>query len=246
MIDQLSFFQWGVLLFSSLIFGISKAGIKGIAIVAIPLMAIAFGGRESTGIVLPMLITGDLLAVWYYNRHANWGLLLRILPWILLGVLLGVWFGKDLPEYLFRQAMAWIILSSVVLMFWWDRRKSKQVPKHWSFRTLMGLLVGFTTMVGNMAGAFANIFFLAMRLDKTAFIGTAAWLFCIVNLFKVPFHVFSWHTITWESFQLNLLSIPIIVLGFTVGIRIVKYINEKVFRMLILILTGIGALIILL
>ena len=109
----------------------------------------------------------------------------------------------------------------------------------------MGLVVGFTTMIGNMAGAFTNIFFLAMRLDKTAFIGTSAWLFFIVNLFKVPFHIFVWETITWQSFQLNLIAIPIILLGFSIGIRIVKRINEKVFRILILILTAIGALFIL-
>jgi uncharacterized membrane protein YfcA len=246
MLNELTLLQWILVLCCAFIFGISKAGVKGIAIIAIPLMAIGFGGKLSTGIVLPMLITGDILAVWYYNRNARWPLLLKLLPWVLAGVLLGVWFGKDLPELLFKQSMAWIILGSVGLMIWWDRRKSKQVPTHWSFQVIMGLLVGFTTMVGNMAGAFANIFFLAMRLDKTTFIGTAAWLFFIVNLFKVPFHIFVWGTISWHTFQLNLALIPAIILGFILGFKIIKLINENFFRMLFLILTAIGALIILL
>ena len=101
-------------------------------------------------------------------------------------------------------------------------------------------------MIGNLAGSFANIYFLAMRLPKNEFIGTAAWLFFIINVFKLPFHIFVWETVTVNSFMLNLLLIPGIVLGFFTGVSLVKRINNSNYRKFIFVVTAIGALIILL
>ena len=84
-------------------------------------------------------------------------------------------------------------------MYYWENKKDKTIPSHWTFGGSMGLLAGFTTMIGNLAGAFSNIYFLAMRLPKNNFIGTAAWLFFLINSFKVPFHIWSWETINSKS-----------------------------------------------
>ena len=85
-------------------------------------MAIVFGGKSSTGVLLPLLIVGDIFAVIYYRRHVQWNILFKLLPWMIIGVLLGVWFGRDIEEKLFKQIMASIILFSVVMMYWWDKR----------------------------------------------------------------------------------------------------------------------------
>jgi uncharacterized membrane protein YfcA len=118
------------------------------------------------------------------------------------------------------------------------------VPHQWWFAGGMGLAAGFTTMIGNLAGAFSNIFFLAMRLPKNQFIGTAAWLFFIINLFKLPFHIWVWETVSLETLSLNLRLIPGIFLGLWVGVHVVKIIKNHHYRKLILILTAIGALMI--
>ncbi|WP_373398457.1 TSUP family transporter [Algoriphagus halophilus] len=103
------------------------------------------------------------------------------------------------------------------------------MPTHWAFASGIGTLAGFTTMVGNLAGPISNIYFLAMRLPKNHFIGTAAWLFLIINVFKLPFHFFVWETISKETLVLDLKLIPGIILGFILGINIVKRINEAFF-----------------
>jgi uncharacterized membrane protein YfcA len=230
---------------AALVIGISKAGIKGIAIINVTLMALAFGAKESTGVVVPLLIAGDIFAVVYYNRHARWSYIIRFLPWMLLGILIGVLIGNDLPEKTFKIAMATIILASVGMMYWWDRRKSKAVPTHWLFAGFIGVIAGVTTMIGNLAGAFSNIYFLAMRLPKNEFIGTAAWLFLIINVFKLPFHIWSWGTITPETLLIDLKLLPGVFLGIFLGIKMVKIIKEDFYRRLILILTAAGALLIL-
>jgi len=164
---------------------------------------------------------------------------------MVVGVLLGVWLGNDISEALFKQIMAVFILLTVVIMIWMDRVKTFGIPKHWAFSSFMGLLSGITSMIGNLAGSFASIYLLAIRLPKNEFIGTAAWLFFIINVFKLPFHVFVWKTVNTETLQLNLLLAPAIIIGFFLGIKIVKRINNELYRKLVLLVTAAGALIIL-
>ena len=222
--------------------GISKSGIKGLAVLIVMGLALVYGAKESTGILMPLLICGDILAVIYYKRHVKWVYLIKLLPWMVAGVLVGVVLGKDLQEDLFKSGMAVIILISVAMMYYWERKKDRKVPTHWSFAALMGMMAGFTTMVGNLAGAFSNIYFLAIKLPKNEFIGTAAWLFFIINLFKVPFHIWSWGTINLVSFQISLSLIPAVIMGFMLGVSIVKKIKNDKYRQLILLLTGLGGL----
>ncbi|MEH6679840.1 MAG: sulfite exporter TauE/SafE family protein [Sediminicola sp.] len=243
--QEISIVSWTIALTASFVLGISKSGIKGIAIIIVTLMALAFGARESTGIIVPLLVVGDLFAVFYYSRHTQWKYILRFLPWMIIGVFIGMYIGKDLPEKTFKAGMAAIILVSVVLMYWWDLRKSKKVPTHWAFAGFMGTIAGITTMIGNLAGVFANIFFLAMRLPKNQFIGTAAWLFCLVNIFKLPLHYFVWGTITPETLLIDLKLLPGLVIGTFVGIRLVKIIKDDFYRKMILAFTALGALLIL-
>jgi len=241
---EISLTSWILATSAAFVIGLSKAGIKGIAVINVTFMALAFGAKESTGMVVPLLILADIFAVIYYNRHTQWNYVFRLLPWMTLGVLIGVYVGKDLPESLFKIGMAIIILITVFMMYWWDRKKIKTVPRHWSFSSTIGVVAGITTMVGNLAGAFSNIYFLAMRLPKNHFIGTAAWLFLIVNIIKLPFHIFVWETISEETIILNLKLLPGILLGFLVGIKIIKLIKEAFFRKMILVLTALGAILI--
>jgi len=229
---------------AAFVIGLSKAGIKGIAVINVTFMALAFGAKESTGLVVPLLILADVFAVIYYNRHTQWKYVFKLLPWMIVGVLIGVYVGKDLPEDLFKIGMSVIILVTVFMMYWWDRKKIKTVPQHWSFSSAIGIVAGVTTMVGNLAGAFSNIYFLAMRLPKNHFIGTAAWLFLIVNIIKLPFHIFVWETISEETLILNLKLLPGIIIGFLVGIKIISLIKEAFFRKMILVLTALGAVLI--
>lgn len=214
-------------------------------IVIVTLMALVHGAKASTGILLPLLIFADILAVTYYNRHAQWRYLLKFLPWMIIGVLIGVYVGKDLPEDIFKKGMAVIILISVVIMFAWEKYDKSNVPDRIWFAGTMGLSAGFTTMIGNLAGAFSNIFFLATRIPKNEFIGTAAWLYFIVNIFKLPFHVLSWETVDLSSLIVDVKLLPGVIIGFIVGIRVVAKFKESQYRSFILIMTAIGALVML-
>ena len=161
---------------------------------------------------------------------------------MVLGVLIGVYVGNEIPALQFKFGMVGIIVFSVLFMLYWDAKKVKKIPSHWTFAASFGVLSGFTTMVGNLAGAFTSIFFLAHRLPKNVFIGTAAWLFFIINIFKIPFHVWVWGTITWDTLKISLSLLPALVMGLGSGVFLVRRIREHNYRTLILYFTLLGSI----
>jgi uncharacterized membrane protein YfcA len=240
---HLSTTQWIAVFFAVFLLGLAKSGIKGIGIIIVVIMALVFGEKASTGVLLTLLISADILAVIYYNRHAQWHFIIKLMPWMVIGVLVGVWMGNDISEDLFKKMMAVIIIGSVILMFYFENKKSIAIPNNLWFSSSAGFLSGFSTMIGNLAGPISNIYFLAMRLPKNEFIGTAAWMFFIINVFKLPFHILVWKTINKETLVLNSVMIPVLIIGFYLGVRIVKMISNINYRRFILIATAIGGLI---
>jgi uncharacterized protein len=236
--------NWALIILAAFLIGLAKAGLKGIDMMNVTIMAIVFGGKASTGIVLPLLCAADIMAVRYYNRHAQWSHFWKLLPWMIIGILIGVYVGKDMNEALFRKIMAIIIIVTVIIMIAFEFRKSSQVPTNKLFVGTMGLTAGFTTMLGNLAGAFSNIYFLAMRMPKNNFIGTAAWVFLVINLFKLPFQFFYWKNITGSSLKTDLILLPALILGFWLGVKIVSKIKDDSYRKVVIVLTLAGAIVI--
>ena len=127
-------------------------------------------------------------------------------------------------------------------MWIWDSVNQKQIPTNLLFSSIIGTLAGITTMIGNLAGPFANIYFLAVKIPKNEFIGTSAWLFFLINIFKIPFHIISWKTINIESFKISMTLVPFVLLGLLIGVKVVEKFNDESYRKLILFFTAIGGL----
>ncbi|MCC6289788.1 MAG: sulfite exporter TauE/SafE family protein [Chitinophagaceae bacterium] len=233
---------WILISLAAFFIGLSKAGLKGVDMLNITLMAVVLGSKASTGIVLPLLCFADLMAVKYYHRHVQWNHFWKLIPWMAIGVLIGVFIGQDMNEAVFRKVMAVFIILTVMIMLFLEVRKSVVIPSNKLFVSSMGLVSGLTTMLGNLAGAFSNIYFLAMRLPKNDFIGTAAWVFLAVNYFKLPFQVFFWKNITAATLKTDILLLPSLLVGFLLGIKIVAVIKDDNYRKVIIVLTFIGAL----
>lgn len=221
--------------------GMSKTGVHGANMLAVPLLAVIFGGKASSGLMLPVLIMADFFGVSYYHRHAEWRYLWKLFPWAILGILAGTYFGQMIDDQMFRTIMGIIIFISLIVMVWMERSSRKNIPDYLWFAALMGIIAGFTTMVGNLAGSAMALYLLSMRMPKNEFIGTAAWFFLCVNIFKVPFHIWIWETISWQSFALDLLLLPCIAIGAYLGINIIKKISDLYFRWFIIAMTAVAA-----
>jgi len=226
-----------------LLIGMSKTGLSGVGLMVVPILANAFGGRPSVGLLLPILIFADVFAVTWYNRHAQWKHIFRLLPWALVGIVVATLVGKSISDLTFNYLLAALVIGGIGILIWRDFRSDKlRIPESRWFAGSLGLLGGFATMIGNAAGPVMALYLLSMRLPKNSFIGTGAWFFFIVNLSKVPLHVWSWKTITLNSFLLDVLMIPAIAAGAFLGIWLVRLLPEKVYRIIVIATTLLSAL----
>ncbi len=236
---------WIIVGLCAVLTGVSKTGIPGLGILMAPLMAMAFPGhvRQSTGILLGMLILGDLFAAGYYRRHAEWKYVLRLLPAAFVGIVAG-WRAMDLvTDDQLQPIMGIIVLGMLAINYWRTRLRSEDapIPGQWWFAALMGFVAGVTTMMANAAGPVMVIYLLAMRLPKFAFIGTSAWFFFVVNWLKVPFSA-NLDLINSESLKLNLMMLPLIAAGAVAGILFLRRIPQRAFNSLVQILAAAAAL----
>lgn len=229
---------------AAFILGMAKAGFKGLGFAVVTLMALAYEAKASTGILMPLLIFADCIAIYVYRHAVRWDHFWKLIPWMAVGVLVGVIIGDAISELIFKRMMAVIILFSGIMMLLFEFLDKDYVPKSRWFSSFMGLAAGVTTMIGNLAGAFSNLYFLAMRFPKKEFIGTAAWVFFAINLFKLPFHIFFWKTVTWSSLKIGLWLIPFVLLGLLAGLKGVQYFSESMFKRYIIIITILGAILI--
>lgn len=243
MIEILTNLQWAVIVLSALCVGMSKTGVQGIMLMIVPLLAMAFGAKESTGIILPMLCMADIIAVAYYKRIADWKIVAKLLPTAILGFFLAIGVDNLVPGGQFRQLMGWTLMLALGVMVWNEifGKENRWMKKGW-YSAVFGLLGGFTTMIGNAAGPVMSVYLLSMRKEKMEYIGINAWFFLVVNLLKVPLQAFVWHNITCDSLALNLLMLPVIGIGALIGVRIVKMLPERAFRRFVQVVTVISVI----
>jgi uncharacterized membrane protein YfcA len=249
---DLSLLQWAAICLTGVAIGFSKTGIAGVITVFIPVMAIIFGAKESTGVVLPMLCFADLLAAVYYRRSADFKCILRLLPWAISGFALALLVDHLVPVKTFKFLIGICILGGIVIMIWNEfqlRKTTGKLIKDDEDNTpskgevsiirvlkqaFFGIAGGFSTMIGNAAGPVMSVYLLSMRLPKLSFVGTTAWFFLIVNYLKLPLQVFAWNNVTVNGIKLCALMIPFILIGAILGILLVKKISDVFYRYLVL------------
>jgi uncharacterized protein len=242
-IFDLSVWQWSWIIIGAILVGFSKTGISAASMPVIPIVAGVFGGKESTGILLPMLIAADVFALYYYNRHAEWNNIKKLLPWALVGLVAGIIVGNYINDKQFKIFIALSVFACVFVLVYTERKgDTLKVPQGAWFYALMGVASGFTSMIGNAAGPLFSVYLLAKGFKKNDFMGTTAWFFFIINLSKLPMQVFFWHNISTKAILLTLGMLPAIALGAVLGALIIKKLEEKSFRYIIIAMTFIAAI----
>jgi uncharacterized membrane protein YfcA len=223
--------------------GIAKAGITGLSILSVALFTHVFpSSKQASGLVLPLLIFGDIVAVLSYRSHTQWRYVWKLMPWTAAGVVLGYFALGHISDRAARIMIGLIIVSLCALGYW--RRYRVQTREttgtwHWALAAALGVLAGFITLVANAAGPLMAIYLVAMRLPKMQFMGTAAVFFMALNLFKVPFMV-KLGLITPQSFEFNLILAPAVLLGALAGRWLLMRINQQLFERLVLGLSAVA------
>jgi len=240
---HLSVTQWLLAFAGAFGMGLSKAGFSGIGLLHVVVFAFLFGAKDSTGIVLPMLLVGDLYAVRTFRKHARWEYLRRMLPPALAGVVLGAAGMTRLSDAAYKPLIGWIILALTAMQVvhtvrprWFGR-----VPHTRSFTWGMGLLAGATTMLANAAGSIMSLYALAVGLPKYELVGTNAWFFLTVNAFKIPFSA-RLGLIRSGTLLLNVALVPAIIAGLLAGRVLIRHVSQRFFDGFLLTFAGLAAI----
>lgn len=253
--------QWILAFIAAICLGLSKTGFLGVSLLGIALMAEVWPPRESTGIILPMLIFGDIFAVTFFTRHSIRSEVIRVLPPAIGGVIIGYFCFRALPATIFGPLIGWIVLVLLILQIWYRastkpsatdppddadaaaRRAflSLPVPIRRTITYLLGALTGLTTMLANASGPVMTVYLLAAGLAKYEFVGTSAWIFCLLNLSKLPLS-YSLGVINLHSLGFNLLMLPAIALGAIAGKSLLKVVPQLWFERLLVLSAFIAAI----
>lgn len=245
--------QWALGSLAALMVGVSKTGVPGIGILVVPLLAAVFGGRLSAGVMLPMLIMGDVFAVAWYRRHAQWDKLLGLLPWVAAGMALGTVALKITGDSKGSKDVTDIVIGTMVLVMVLLHLLRRRLGEQFAPTSPIGVATtgagaGFATTVSNAAGPVMQMYLAAHKMPKEQFMGTIAWYFFIINVSKFPIYVVlsamipAKPLVTVSSLAFNAAMFPVVVAGVYMGRWLLPRIPQKTFDAVVIVLAALGAL----
>jgi hypothetical protein len=245
--------QWALGGLAALLIGFSKTGMPGAGIVVVPLLATAFGGRQSVGVMLPLLVFADVFAVAWYRRHAQWDRLWRLAPWVVVGMAAGAGFLKIMGDAgptrdRMNLVIGIIVLAMLALHVVRHRLGDRMTPHSRAAVAATGSAAGFTTTASNAAGPIMALYLQAMDMPKAQFMGTTAWFFLLVNVAKLPvFAVLSVMNpanpiISRATLLADLSLCPWILAGVWAGKWFLPRVAQSSFDAIVLTLAGAAAL----
>ncbi len=233
--------QWALAVVGALAIGLAKTGIGGLGMLAVVIFANLMPAKAASGVVLPMLVLADVVAVLSYRRHAQWSYLWKLFPWTAAGVVAGYFAMGRIDDRQASLMIGVIVLGLLGLHLWRRRRGGAEAMQGAWFAPVVGILAGFTTLVANAAGPLMAIYLLAMRLPKMEYMGTGAVYFMLMNLFKVPF-MMQLDLVNATSLTFNLWLAPAVLAGALLGRWVLVRIDQRLFENLALGLAGLAGL----
>ena len=212
-----------------LIVGLSKAGLLGsLGVVGVPLLTLVMPAREAAGMMLPVLLAMDVIAVYAYRKQLSWHILKIMLPGAAIGTLLGWALWSVVSD-----AMVLLFVGVITLLFVLDailplRKKLEGLPPSTPWGVFWGGFAGFTSFVSHTGGPPFQIYVLPQRLPPAIYAGTNAIFFGIVNSAKlIPY--FFLGQLNLHNLSLSAALIPVGVAGVLIGIWLVRRISMVLF-----------------
>ncbi|MEL7237947.1 MAG: sulfite exporter TauE/SafE family protein [Planctomycetota bacterium] len=234
--------QWvfvTALVTAAVVLGLGKSGFAGsIGIIAVPMTANVLPTDVAVGVLLPVLIVGDVFAAVAHWRSVGW----QYLRWMILGSLPGVLVGLAILWWLGGAGVLTRVLNLVVgglclvivgLQVWrMTGRTLPRIPPTANAGYGVGAASGVASTLAHSAGPIASIYLLEQQLDKARLVATSCWFFLLLNCIKVPGYVglglinpATLKTSAWMA-----VAVPV---GGVIGLWLHKRIAEKPFQVVV-------------
>jgi uncharacterized membrane protein YfcA len=220
---------WTVAVAAILIVGLSKSGlVASLGMVGVPLLTLVMPAREAAGMMLPLLLVMDVIAIWTYRRDCEWHILRIMVPGALVGTILGWALWSVVTDAIVELFVGVITLLFVVDAVFPIRPKFEGLPPSRGWGAIWGGFAGFTSFISHTGGPPFQIYVLPRRLDPVTYSGTSAWFFAIVNTAKlIPY--FFLGQLNVYNLERDVVLAPVAIAGILAGVLLVRRISVKFF-----------------
>lgn len=222
-----------------IILGLSKGGFAGIGMVSTPMVAAVMDPIAAAGLILPIMLVQDFVAVLLYRNHYDKTILLRLLPGGALGVIIAFVFASNVPAWTIKATLGFIALIFSLWQGLVEIRGNTKLLINPKFDKMTGLLAGvasgFSSAVAHAGTPPFQIYAMSKNISKEVYVGTSVMFFAALNLMKLPSY-FALGLFNAQALKTSLYFIPLAITSSWLGAYLVKYIAPDHFRKLITII----------
>jgi uncharacterized protein len=200
--------------------GLGKGGFAGVGMMSTPLLAIALPPLQAAAILLPILITQDMISVWVYRREWSAWNLKVLLPGGVIGIAIAWALAAHVSDAFVRLVIGLIGLS-FVLNAWFGRPAAEASKPGVAAGVFWGAVAGFTSTLSQAGAPPFQVYVLPQRLPKLMLVGTYTIYFAALNLLKIgPY--FALGQFSAENLATSVLLFPLAIGANFLGIWLVR------------------------
>lgn len=219
---------WIFAVIAVLLTGISKGGLGGVAIIAVPLMAICISPVKAAGIMLPILILMDVISVYAYRKHFDVGILKLMVPGAVIGIMIGGALAGFVNDRFVLICVGVIALTFSLYSVFKPKGKVSLIKDNPSVGVAASMVAGFTSFIAHAGGPPFQVYAIPQGLEKRVYAGTAVIFFAVLNAVKlVPYFLLG--QFDRENLLTSLALAPLAPIGVLLGVWMVKRIPQPLF-----------------
>ncbi|WP_281546183.1 sulfite exporter TauE/SafE family protein [Grimontia sp. SpTr1] len=223
--------SWLFISLACLVTGFSKFSVGGLGLVILPLMMLAFPGPEALGVIVPLYLLTDFIAVLTYRKNINWSVLARLIPFGAVGVALGTVVLGNIDARTFMTVLGVLIFALLGLSIWLDYRPLPIFTNRYA-ASVAGMLCGFVGVLANAAGPLMGLFLLEQKMEKSAYVATRVWAFMTLNIMKLVGLVYL-GLVNAETLQGSAVGLPALFIGMFFGYKFFARISPEQLKMIV-------------
>lgn len=218
----------GIALCAAFVVGLAKSGlVPSLGAAGVPILVLVMPPRDAAGMMLPILMAMDAVALVNLRHHVDWRHLQVLLPGAVGGIALGA-----LTSSLVSDAAIELGVGLISLLFVAASAMPKKRPASQNASTLWGLfwggVAGVTSFISHTGGPPFQIYMLPKRLAPALYAGTSAWFFAIVNAVKLgPYFLLG--QLSTRNLEMSLYGLPAAFAGIALGLVLVRRVPATLF-----------------
>lgn len=200
----------------------------GYALVATPLLTLIFGAKSAVMMVILLSVATNIGVLLSVRRHIEVKRLMFMGLGGILGIPLGAYGLSRLDPMVIKIAIVAMAVPFAVLLILGHSRHFKRDRAGCIGAGFVSGLIGAST---SFSGPPVVLFLLNQGSHKEKFVGTLAAYFLFINLASIA-ALSSLSMLTADLLIKSALLLPALILGVSVGVRLLPKINAIVFRRL--------------